>query len=173
MNATDHTRICCAQAEKMTITKNNFKSPHICILYTLFIVLGIGFLIYYYFEGNKDYLYISIGIFVFLGILFSIGFMTKIRIEGKGIIQSSLSKDYLLNWNDIKTIGVYRVNRYGLKIVDPKNYNKFSLLGQKFIFISTKQNYLPKRNQNSSSDFIHFHWRKEAWDEIKKYHKND
>jgi len=99
--------------------------------------------------------------------------MTKIRIERKGITQSSISKDYLLNWNEIKTIGVYRVNRYGLKIVEPSNYNKFSLLGQKFIFISTKQNYLPKLYQNSSSDFIHFHWRKEAWNEIKKYYKNE
>ena len=157
----------------MTITKNNFKSPHIYILYTLFIILGIGLLVYYIFENNKDYLYISIGIFFFLGILFSVGFMTKIRIERKGFTQSSISNDYLLNWNQIKTIGVYRVNRHGIKIVNPKNYNKISLLGQKFIFISSKENYLPKRNQNSSSDFIHFHWREEAWNEIKKYHRNE
>lgn len=157
----------------MKITKSNFKSPHIYILYTLFIILGIGLLIYYFFENNRDYLYISIGIFLFLGILFSIGFMTRIHIERKGITQSSISNDYLLNWNQIKTVGVYRINRYGIKIVDPKNYDKISLLGQKFIFISTKENYLPKRNQNSSSDFIHFHWRKEAWNEIKKYYGND
>lgn len=156
----------------MIITKNNFKSPHIFILYTMFILLGIGLMIYYYFENDKNYLYISIGLFLFLGILFSIGFMTKIHIERKGITQSSLSKDYLLNWNEINTIGVYRINRFGVKIVDPKDYEKISLLGQKFIFISTKQNYIPKSNQNSSSDFVHFHWRKEAWNEVKKYYKN-
>jgi len=155
----------------MIITKNNFKSPHIFILYTLFILMGISLLIYYYSAGNKDYLYIAIGIFLFLGALSVIGFMTKIRIERNGITQSSLSEDYLMTWNEIKTIGVYRINKFGIKVVQPKDYNKFSLLGQKIIFISKEPNYFPKHNQNSSSDIIHFHWRGKAWNEIKRYYK--
>ncbi|WP_299710494.1 hypothetical protein [uncultured Tenacibaculum sp.] len=155
----------------MIITKNNFKSPHIFIFYILFFVLGVGLLIQYYFKNNIDALYIAMGVFLFLGVLFIIGFMTKIRIERKGITQNSVLKDKLLHWNDIKTIGVCRVNKYGVKIVAPENYDTFSFLGQKFIFVSTEQNYTPKQIQNSSSDSIYFHWRKEAWTEIEKYYQ--
>jgi len=157
----------------MILTKNNFKSPHIYILYTAFILLGIGLLVYYYTTNNNDYLYIAIGIFLFLGVLFIVGFMTKIRIERKGITKSTLSADYLLHWHQIKTLGVYRVNRAGITIVQPKDYNKFSLLGQKFIFISDQPNYVPKQNRISSSGFINFHWREKAWNEIKKYYENN
>lgn len=153
----------------MTLTKNNFKSPHIFVPYLSFFLLGIGLLINYYLNHKIDNLYTAVLIFFFLGVLFLIGFMTKISIEKKGITQSSLSKDFLLNWNNIKTIGVYRLNRFGVKIIEPKDYDKFSFLGQKFIFISTKHNFIPKHNLKLTSEFIHFHWRKEAWEEINKY----
>ena len=78
-----------------------------------------------------------------------------------------------MDWDKIRTVGVYRINRYSIDIiVEPKDYDTFSFLGQKFIFLSTKPNYTPKRNEATSSDFIHFHWRELAWNEIQKYYKD-
>ena len=153
----------------MILTKNDFKSPHICVLYAVFIALSICLLIYSVNTNKRDYLLISLGILIFLGVLFLIGFTNRIKIEHKGITQSSLSKDYLLNWKDIKTVGVYRINRFGVEIIEPKKYDSFSLLGQNFIYVSDKPNHKPRINEKTSRGFIHFHYRKEAWEEIEKY----
>ncbi|WP_348725926.1 hypothetical protein [Tenacibaculum sp. 190524A05c] len=74
-----------------------------------------------------------------------------------------------MRWKDVETIEVYRINKYFLSIEKPENYNKFSLLGQKFIYFSTKEKYIPSKTEKVSSEYINLHWRKEAWDLVLKY----
>lgn len=157
------------QTIKMTITKVNIKSPHLAVFYVLFLCLAIGMLGYYFKTDRVDILYVSGGLFLFVGLLIFIGTSTKIRIERKGITQRTLMKDCGLQWHEIKTIGVYRINKFGLKVMQPEEYDTFSLLGQKFIYVSNQPEYVPKQNEAASEAYVSFHWRKEAWDEIQKY----
>ena len=150
----------------ITFTKNNIKSPHIIILWTIFATLCVGLLIVSILRNNSELLSVSLLVLLFLIILFAIGFLTKVTISNEGITHSSIIKNYTINWSEIQTVGVYRINRYSLTLVKPEDFNKFSFFGQKFIFISKQENYLPTKMQKWTSDFIDLHWRQEAWDEI-------
>ncbi len=153
----------------MTYSKNNFKSPHIFLFWGLFVVLDIGLITNYVLTEKHDLLYLIGIVSFFLILLYIIGFMTKITIDAKGVHYKSIFKSYSMKWSEIKTIEVYRLNKYFLTIEKPENYDKFSLLGQKFIYFSSKENHIPNKTEKMSSQFISLHWRKEVWDEVHKY----
>ncbi|CAL2065016.1 hypothetical protein T190820D02B_70101 [Tenacibaculum sp. 190524A05c] len=153
----------------MTFTKNNFRSPHIYVFWGLFLLLDLGLIAYYFITENTELLYIIGMISLLLVVLYTIGFTSKITIDSQGIAYNSLFKSCRMRWKDVETIEVYRINKYFLSIEKPENYNKFSLLGQKFIYFSTKEKYIPSKTEKVSSEYINLHWRKEAWDLVLKY----
>ena len=153
----------------MTFTNNNFRSPHIFVFWGLFLLLDLGLITYYFITENAELLYIIGMVSLFLAVLYIIGFTSKITIDSKGITYNSLFKSCKIRWKDLETIEIYRINKYFLTIEKPENYNKFSLLGQKFIYFSTKEKYIPSKTEKISSEYINLNWRKEAWDLVLKY----
>src|ERR1043165_3619222 len=139
----------------MTITKNNFKSPQILFGWGVLGIFAIALCAVAVISNSIESLYIAVPIFLLLGTLYVVGFMTKITIDNDGVTQKSPFSSKTIKWNDIKTVGVIRVSQYSLTVLDPADYEKGSLSGQKWIFVSTQPNYHPFRGQKQTRSEEH------------------
>ncbi len=142
----------------------------------LFMIILFGFLIFMNVESYlkveqvpKLFFVFLFSIDLFIVVLIIWGLTAKITISNNGIRYKSMFKDLNIDWNQIKTFGVY-VTGSNVKIeIDKADYDKFILAGQKNIFITDKEDYHPamfRRQPNSEFKYIDFHYRHRAMDLI-------
>ncbi len=94
---------------------------------------------------------------------------TKVVITDKGIRYKSLFKEVIIEWNQIKSYGVYITGSNVKSTLNPREYDKFKWAAQKFIFITEKENYKPKLfriRPKKGFAYIDFHYRKNAMEII-------
>jgi hypothetical protein len=129
----------------------------------------MGFLLYVGIVGNNQtIIIIAIVILLFFVLLVYWGLNAKVKITEMGIEYNSGFKHKFIEWVKIKSYGVYRVSRYDFEILERDKYDKFSIWGQKFIYISEYQDYFPKSFKKPKEGYIDFNYRKEAFREIER-----
>lgn len=107
------------------------------------------------------------GLIVFAITIFPLinNYFAKITINDMGITYCSLFKKHVINWNNIKTLGVYlKTTRSNEEITNSKDFYKPYFCKQKYIFISAKTKYFPyPYSPKITDDFIEVQWRKETF----------
>jgi hypothetical protein len=152
----------------MEYSKANIKSPRLLVLLTL--LLGFCFLMLYAgFESqNLTIIIVPILILLFFTFIILRGILGKVIISEKGIEYRFGPKYKYIEWSKVKAIGVYRVSRYDFVVLDRDKYEKVSIWGQKFIYVSEYQDYFPNSFKKPKEGYIDFNYRKEAFEEIEK-----
>jgi hypothetical protein len=138
-------------------------------LFTFFL---FGFLVFLnsIFVINANVIPLFALIFVAIIDLFAIGFIilgltTKVTITDNGIIYKSVFKKLFIDWIQIKSFGVYVTGRNVKYTLDKCDYDKFIWAGQKFIFITDKEDFTPamfRFRPGKGLVYFDFHYRQEA-----------
>ena len=144
----------------------------------LFIIVLLGFIsaVNIGCYSKADQIPVLFFVFVIIVDLFIVGLIiwgltSKITISNSGIRYKSMFKDLTIDWNQIKTFGVYITGSNVKTVIEKTDYDKFVLAGQKNIFITDKEDFSPsmfKIRPNSEFKYIDFHYRPKAIDMIEQ-----
>ena len=152
----------------MEFFKINFRSPNIFLPWIVIGTGTIGLWTLGLVTLGSTYFILAIVFTLVLMLLYGLCFVTRIKLTEEGIEYSNPDKKVSISWTDIKTVGVYSSYRGTITWLARGEYEKFMFEEQKFIYISTRNNFTPLSGQKVDSSYIHFHWRKDAWKEIEK-----
>jgi hypothetical protein len=117
-------------------------------------------------------------VFVFLVDLLIIGgilwaLTAKVELSENGIEYRSLFKKVKIDWTRIESYGVYVAGSNVKSTLDKSNYDKFIWGGQKFIYLTEQKNFSPGMfRQRPQTEYIDFHFRKEAIEMIENKMKS-
>jgi len=96
-----------------------------------------------------------------------LGLSTTIIISDEGIKYESVFKEVSIEWDQIKSYGVFVDNRYNRYQLKKEKYDKFLIAAEKFIFITDVENYKPSKfKSRPKSKYFYFQYRKEAMELI-------
>ena len=144
--------------------KVNFKTPFSVIMMIIFCSL-ISILFWKYQQYNINlllYLGFILIAFVLLVIFYSI--TSKVILTENYIAVRTVFGIRQLNYEEIKTFGVYAASNY-IYPLEKEKHDKILFFEQKFIYLSSTPNFLPffiKRPKG----YIDFHYQKEIYDII-------
>lgn len=123
------------------LSKNNKSLLILLSLLSLVVVSVTIFLLQSNNTVAKDLFYFIGGSVLFQITLVTIGYNSRLEINASGIKCFSLfKKKRLIQWNEIKTVGVYTFNTstYKFKMRDLKDAHKPFYWGAKFFFIAAE-----------------------------------
>ena len=153
----------------MEFYKINLKSFFILFPWVLVSSIAVTLLILGTISSEAIY-YVLFGIiFLFLMALYAMCFVTKIKFTKDCVEYNDPDRKVSIAWENVRSIGVYKVYNGYISGVNPEDFDKFTLWGQKFIFLSTHHNFFPRSGQKVDDSYIHFHWRNDAWEELQKH----
>ncbi len=89
---------------------------------------------------------------------------TKIIVDNYQVMKKSLFGKNTLNFNDIKSFGVYKQEGKFAHIIEREEYDKKDWFGLNFIFIANRKEYSPMSFRQKGS--IRFHYFKELYLDI-------
>lgn len=131
-------------------------------------ILSIGFttfIIWLYFQSGFT-TFLIIGLFLTILLISALYYSLKAKIlltETEIIIKTPFGSKKL-QYNEIKTIGVYAASNF-VYILEKEKYHKRLFFSNKFIFLSGKVDFYP-RFLKTPIDYIDFHYRREIYDII-------
>jgi hypothetical protein len=143
--------------------RRNFRNPG----FYIFAIIPVIFVLASFVNFDIYKLYFSItGLTLTIALIYY-DFNRKIQLNDKIIIYTSPFNTYSIKIVDIKTIGIYKRSKYETKNIKPNNINESTNIVNTFIYVSTQDNFFPKRS-SQNNDFIDFEYRKEAWNELSR-----
>jgi hypothetical protein len=119
-------------------------------------------------KNSQIALIISSIILLFLLLLVFWGLNTKVEINEKGLYYYSVLNRKCIEWRKVKSYGVYKVSRNDFDILKKESYDKLSIWGQKFIYVSEYQDYFSNSFRKTRTGYIDFNYRREAFLEIER-----
>ena len=144
--------------------KINFKTPFASLL----AILSVGFtaFIFWNYFKTDDKIFLVVGLVLLAFLIFALYYSlsSKVILTENEVRTKTLWGVRKLNYNEIKTIGVYAASNY-VYILENENRNKRLIFEQKFIYLSAKPNYFPFFFKKPK-DYLDFHYRREIYDII-------
>ena len=95
---------------------------------------------------------------VFIGFIIW-GVTAIIGITDQGILYKTLFRQTHIDWENVKSFGVYVVGKYYREVLKQEDYDKTRFDLKKYIYISTEIDFYPKSfksNENSGSFFFDY-----------------
>jgi hypothetical protein len=150
--------------------KINFTTPYAILLS----ILSIGFtalIIWLYFQSGFT-TFLIVGLLLTILLLWALYYSltAKIVLTDKEIIAKTPFGTKKLQYNEIKTIGVYAASNF-VDILEKEKYHKRLFFANKFIYLSGKADFYP-RFLKTPADYIDIHYRREIYDIIESKIKN-
>lgn len=134
------------------------------ILFLIFfiIVLGLARHDLSDYVGFIGFLTIPIVLILFL-------FNKKITISTEGITSEGWFRTRFISWPEVRQYGVFESTRNGRYQIEREDWYKPGFLSLKHIFVSKSDKTPVNAFWRGRKDFIFFHFREEALQEIEKY----
>lgn len=108
---------------------------------------------------------IPFGVSLLLGFVLYFGLMArKATMTSDKVIFQGIKTNYEIPYSEIKSLGVFVQGRNGGILLHPREIDKYTIWGVKFIYVSTLES--PVVKNKSRDGFICFQYRKEAYQEI-------
>jgi len=129
--------------QTLRFRSQNLSNPFIWIgwLLTLFMLVLVFVLAL---QQHQFYLLFFVPVLAAILIMLYVKWFSIVEVIETGIVYQSIFKRRIIQWDEIKTAGMYISRRYSAKAVDKQKRDEF-YFGMKQFYVSTNQNQEPHK----------------------------